>query len=309
MANDLEIEQWKAKGLHINLAKAAGIRVFVREIGNSSAPSDRTLLLLHGFPESSFSYHRVLKGLSEYFERIILFDFPGYGLSDKPKTGYSYSLLEQADVALEVWKYFGITGGHLLAHDMGDSVATELIAREVEKATPEWFTNGFKSYTLTNGSVILEFAELRIMQKLLLTNYGKYLSKLSNKRLFRHQIKSAHGNAPLSETEISRLWEMNIQNSGRTITHLTIKYIFDRKKYESKRWLPALTETRVPIHICWGNKDEVAKVAIAYYLKKNICTRAQLTIMEGVGHFGQIGSPEAWLSSVLSFFEQLENVN
>jgi len=303
MIKDPAIKKWKTNGVYINATKAGGIKVFTQEIGNSSALPNATLLLLHGFPESSFSYHLVVSGLLERFERIILFDFPGYGLSDKPKTGYSYSLLKQADVALEVWKYFGITGGHLLAHDMGDSVATELIAREVEKSIPNWFTVGFKSYTLTNGSVILELAELRIMQKLLLTSFGKFLSTLSNKWLFKHQIKSAHGNSTLSEIEISRLWEMNIQNEGRTITYLTIKYILDRKKYESERWLPALKNTQVPIHICWGNKDKVASVEMAYRLKEKICPKAKLTIMEDVGHFCQISSPETWLTSILPFFE------
>ena len=48
--------------------------------------------------------------------RIVLFDFPGFGQSDKP-ADYSYSLFEQADVALEVWRSLGVSGGHLLGHD------------------------------------------------------------------------------------------------------------------------------------------------------------------------------------------------
>lgn len=307
MLNDSEIESWKANGTYFRSAKAGGIMVFAREVGNPAASPDQTLLLLHGFPESSFSYHLVLKGLLDSFERIILFDFPGFGLSDKPKTGYSYSLLEQADVALEIWKFFGVTGGHLLAHDMGDSVATELVAREVDKSLPDWFSVGFKSYTFTNGSMVLKLAELRIMQRLLLTRFGGILTKLTSWWIFHHQIKSAHGNAPLDELEISRLWKMNIQNDGRSITHLTIRYIFDRKRYESNRWLPAMGNTKVPIHICWGNKDRVAKVEMAYYLKKEVCPEAQLTIMEGVGHFCQAGSPQTWLHSILPFYEKLSS--
>ena len=303
MTNDLELKKWKENGIYLSTKKAGGLKVFAQEVGNSSVAPNQTLLLLHGFPESSFSYRLVLEGLLNFFERIILFDFPGYGLSDKPKTAYSYSLLEQADVALEVWKYFGVTGGHLLAHDMGDSVATELIAREVEQSIPDWFSSGFKSYTFTNGSMVLEFAELRIMQKLLLTSLGKFISTLSNKWIFRHQIKSAHGDSPLDEIEISRLWDMNIHNNGRTITYLTIKYILDRKKFEAERWLPALANTAIPVHICWGEKDEVANVKIAYYLKEKVCPKAQLTIMKDVGHFCQIGSPNIWLSSILAFFE------
>ena len=309
MLNDSEIASWKTNGVYIRSGKAGGTMVYAQEVGKPTAAPDQTLLLLHGFPESSFSYHLVLKGLSDKFERIILFDFPGFGLSDKPQTGYSYSLLEQADVALEVWKHFGVKGGHLLAHDMGDSVATELAAREVEKSLPGWFSAGFKSYTFTNGSVVLKLAELRIIQKLLLTRIGWLISKLASERVFRHQVSSAHGEAPLEESEITRLWEMNVHNKGRKVTHLTIKYLNDRKTYEEIRWLPAMKKTKVPIHLCWGNKDNVAKVEMAYYLKQQVCTGAKLTIMEGVGHFGQLGSPKAWLHAILPFYGEHKSRN
>ena len=304
MTNATEIKAWKATGSFLFVDKGKGIKVFTKAIGDPNASPEKTLLLLHGFPESSFSYHLVLKGLLNNFERIILFDFPGYGLSEKPKKGYSYALLEQADVAIHVWKSFGISGGHLLAHDMGNSVATELIAREVEKSLPLWFSEGFKSYTLTNGSIVLGLAKLRITQKILLTRFfGGLLAFLSNKWLFRNQIKSAHGTAPLAEEEISRLWTMHMQNDGRTVAHHTIKYILDRKRYEAERWLPALAKTRVPVHICWGEKDAVARIEMAYYLKEKVCTNATLTVMKGVGHFGQLGSPKIWLSSILPFFK------
>ncbi len=92
-------------------------------MGNPKAVADNTLLLIHGFPESSYSYHAVVDGLMERFDRIILFDMLGYGLSDKPTEGYTYSLFEQADTVLEVWKHFGISGGHMLSHDMGDRLS------------------------------------------------------------------------------------------------------------------------------------------------------------------------------------------
>ena len=196
---DTALNQWQKKGLFITIDTSIQLKVYVQQIGNVHANPEKTLLLLHGFPESSFSFHKVIDGLSAYFDRLILFDFPGYGFSDKPKKGYHYTLLHQADIALEVWRLLGIRGGHLLAHDMGDSVATELIARRIEKTLPKWFDIGFKSLTLTNGSIVMQFAQLRIMQKLLLTKLGKSLSFLSNRWIFGHQIKSAHGDVPLDE--------------------------------------------------------------------------------------------------------------
>ncbi len=299
-----KLTQWESSGEYITYGPFQH-KVFVKQIGNTNATVDKTLLLLHGFPESSYSYNAVLDGLSTVFDRIILFDMIGYGLSDKPIENYSYALLEQAETAFEVWKHFGITGGHMLSHDMGDSVATEIVARHENDLMPSWFSDGLQSLTFTNGSMVLELAALRITQKLLLSKYGKSMRKVATFKIFKQQVKSAHGNDKLSDEAVKMLWENNILQSGNEKTYLTIQYLNDRKKFEKTRWLPALGQTTLPIHLCWGNDDSVAKIEMAHYLKKHVCKNATITIMDGVGHFCQLGSPEIWLKHVTVWYKFL----
>lgn len=298
-----QLINWKNTGEYISYGSFQH-QLFVKQIGDPTASSDKTLLLIHGFPESSYSFHLVVNGLLEIFDRIILFDMLGYGLSDKPTTNYTYSLFEQADTVFQVWKHFGIKGGHLLSHDMGDSVATEIVARHENDLLPRWFSDGLKSLTFTNGSMVLELARLRITQKILLSDYGKILRNLTTFKLFNQQVRSAHGNKNLSTEEIQTLWEGNTLQDGHRKTYLTIKYLNDRKRFEKTRWLPALSQTKLPIHICWGDEDAVAKVEMAYYLKENICPNSTLTIMKGLGHFCQLGSPEKWIGYVSSFYKK-----
>ncbi|MEO1655552.1 MAG: alpha/beta hydrolase [Bacteroidota bacterium] len=210
--------------------------------------------------------------------------------------------MEQADLAFAVWKHFGLTGGHMLSHDMGDSVATEILARRENGLLPGWFSDDFKSLTFTNGSMVLDLAKLRSTQKLLLSSYGKMFSKIVSYQLFNRQIKGAQGNKNISEKDIELLWELNRLKDGNKKTHLTIKYLNDRKRYEKTRWLPALKETQIPVHICWGDVDAVARIAMAHYLKQ-LQPKAQLTIMKGLGHFCQLGSPEEWVKHVGAFYE------
>ncbi|KNC80548.1 hypothetical protein SARC_07095 [Sphaeroforma arctica JP610] len=228
----------------------------------------------------------------------------GYGLSDKPDA-YSYSLLEQADTALCVWKHFGVTGGHLLSHDMGDSVATELVARHQNETMPGWFSDGLQSLTFTNGSMVMELCALRTVQHLLLSGYGYYLQYLTVRSVMAHQIRSAHGNATLSQEEIDVMWEANLLQEGNMKTYLTIKYINDRKQFETTRWLPALAQTKLPVHLCWGDSDSVARVEMVHHLKQKVCKEATVTIMNGVGHFCQLGSPEKWLEAVGAYYTTL----
>lgn len=306
------LERWPDDARYVTVSPASH-RVFVKDFGDSGAKSDRTLLILHGFPESSFSFHKVIAGLQNEFDRIVIIDMLGYGFSDKPNIGYSYSLIEQADVALQVWRALGIQGGHALAHDMGTSVLTELVARQVGELLPAWFARGFHSYTFTNGSMVLKYAKLRLIQKLLLTRYGSRVSRMTHYRAFAASVRSAHGvpansEHALDEQDIRSLWGQAKEQEGHHKSHLTIRYLLDRRRFEQSRWLPALdaAEDKTPIHICWGDADAVASVQMAYHLKNSVCPRAKLSIMPGVGHFGQLASPGVWLDATRSFFASLD---
>ncbi len=298
-----QLTNWKASGEYIPYGPFKH-QLFVKQLGAINASPDKTLLLIHGFPESSYSYHAIVEGMLKTFDRIVLFDMLGYGLSDKPTENYTYSLFEQADTVLQVWKHFGIKGGHVLSHDMGDSVLTEIVARHENDQMPAWFSEGIQSLTFTNGSMVLELADLRITQKILLSKYGYLMKNVTTFKIFDQQVRSAHGNQNLSAEEIQVLWEGNTLQDGNQKTYLTIKYLNDRKRFEKTRWLPALGQTKLPVHICWGNEDAVARIEMAHYLKQNVCKHATLTIMDGVGHFCQMGSPEKWIEAVSQFYKK-----
>jgi pimeloyl-ACP methyl ester carboxylesterase len=43
------------------------------------------IILIHGFPASSFDYHRAIKTLEAGGHPVLMFDHIGFGLSDKPQ--------------------------------------------------------------------------------------------------------------------------------------------------------------------------------------------------------------------------------
>ena len=295
------LQDWESQGQYVEL-EVIGQKVFTIQFGKSTAPAQKTLLLLHGFPESSYSYKGLVEELQSHFERIIVFDFVGFGLSSKPKSGFSYSLVDQADVALHVWKHYGVTGGHLVGHDMGDSIATELLARSEREVLPNWFNDGFQSYTFTNGGMVLEKAQLRITQKLLLTKWGgPLLSNFVSYPLFKNQIRSASGSKNLAEEEIEIMWSAVRHQGGNKVFYHLIGYLKDRKKFQDTRWLPALKRTQIPVHLCWGEIDNVAPKEIANHLHRHVCPKAQLTFLPQTGHFCQIEAPKKVAEAMVEF--------
>ena len=301
------LEQWRNNGEYF-IIKPNGWRLFYRQWGDKSALPQDTLLLLHGFPESSFSFHKVVSGLLSQFKRIVVFDMLGYGFSDKPNQHYSYSLIAQTDIACQLWQHLGVRGGHVLSHDMGTSVLTELLTRQVTSQLPAFFDVGLLSATFTNGSMVLQFARLRLMQRLLLSRIGCIVSQFSRYTMFKRSILSAHGGMEehgLNETDIKQLWESFSYDDGHKKSHGTIRYLNDRKRFEQSRWLPALSQADkvMPIHLCWGEADHVARIEMAHYLAREHCPQATLSVMKGVGHFCQIGSPDIWLKNIRNFYQ------
>ncbi|WP_043665006.1 alpha/beta fold hydrolase [Streptomyces xylophagus] len=102
---------------------AEGIRLHALEGGRSGGP---TVVLLAGFPQTCWAWHRVMPRLAERFH-VIAVDLPGQGHSDRPQDGYdSHTLasrVQAALTALDVPKYW------LAAHDIGACVAFSLALR------------------------------------------------------------------------------------------------------------------------------------------------------------------------------------
>ena len=110
------VAAWERRGTYRALA---GLKTFTIDVPAAGAETLEPLLVVHGFPSSSFDYHRVLDTLAQH-RRVLLFDMIGYGLSAKPDRAYSIDL--QADVAQAFVADAGVTTLALLTHDLGDTV-------------------------------------------------------------------------------------------------------------------------------------------------------------------------------------------
>lgn len=72
----------------IGCVEADGVNIFYREAGEAHAP---VILLLHGFPTSSFQYRELIPRLADCY-RVIAPDYPGFGFTEVPeKRHYKYS--------------------------------------------------------------------------------------------------------------------------------------------------------------------------------------------------------------------------
>jgi pimeloyl-ACP methyl ester carboxylesterase/uncharacterized protein (DUF302 family) len=98
--------EWPKTSIH--RVSADGVRVFYREAGPADAP---VILLLHGFPTSSFQYRELMPRLADRY-RVIAPDLPGFGFTEVPQERrYSYTFdalaqtIERFTEALKLERY------------------------------------------------------------------------------------------------------------------------------------------------------------------------------------------------------------
>lgn len=268
---------------------ASGVgRVFVR----SAAGEGPTVLLLHGFPSCSYDFRDVVERLDG--RSWLTMDFLGFGLSDKPHR-HRYSLFEQADLVEQVVAA-SVTGPVVLAaHDMGTSVATELLARDIEGT----LKFDLQRAVLTNGSVILERASLRPIQKVLRGPFGAIASRLTNRRSFvRGFGRLFSPQHPLTPEEADAQWALLTHNGGNRNAHRISAYLDERVQY-AQRWHGAVRDWPKPLGFVWGLGDPVATTNVLAGLRE-LRPAAGVVELPGLGHYPQIEDPQAFTDGVLS---------
>lgn len=279
------VSEWRDAGRRLSTPSGS---VFVRS-GSGDGP---TILLLHGYPSSSFDYRHVIPHLAG--RAWLTLDFLGFGLSDKPRP-HRYSLLEQADIVQSVVAESAQGPVVLVAHDMGTSVSTELLARDLQGHLPF----ELQKVVLSNGSVILRRASLRPIQKVLRGPLGPLLARLSNKATFSREFgRLFSASHPLSAEEADAQWALMSYNRGHRIAHLLISYLDERERY-AERWHGAVRDWPKPLSFLWALDDPVATTNVLDGLRE-LRPAADVVELPGVGHYPQVEVPEVFTRAALS---------
>lgn len=287
-----DIQAWESKGRYIEIEHQGEThKLFVIDTEETDKP---VLVILHGYPTSIYDYWKALPILKEKY-RVIMHDHIGFGLSSKP-TDYAYQLIDQAAIALKLWGKLGVQSTQLLAHDYGTSVATEIIYQRNQN--PEKLKVNIQAVTLCNGSMHIELAGLRPIQRLLKNKMtGPVVAQLASKATLRRNFRRIYSDASkVDENELDVLWELMLHKKGRRVLPKISDYINQRYTYWD-RWIGALKETDLPIHILWAEDDPVAVVEMANVIHAET-KNSRKTILSNLGHFPMLEDAERWASHV-----------
>lgn len=263
----------------------------------AGAASAEPLLLIHGFPTASWDWHYLWASLAKKYH-LIACDMLGFGDSAKPR-GHAYSLLEQADLQQALLAHLGIQAPlHVLAHDYGDSVAQELLARHHEQRIR------LASCVFLNGGLFPETHRPVLVQKLLLSPIGALIGRLFNRQKLAANFARVFGpQTQPSEEELDDYWRLIAHNDGPGVMHRLIRYMPERR-VQRARWLAAMQQGGVPLRVIDGAVDPISGAhMLARY--RELIPAPDTVLLDGIGHYPQIEAPEQVLEHYLAFRQTL----
>ncbi|XP_016068865.1 PREDICTED: mesoderm-specific transcript homolog protein isoform X2 [Miniopterus natalensis] len=258
------LHSWKSSGKFFTYK---GLRIFYQDsVGVVGSPE--IVVLLHGFPTSSYDWYKIWEGLTLRFHRVIALDFLGFGFSDKPRP-HHYSIFEQASIVEALLRHLGLQNRrvNLLSHDYGDIVAQELLYRFKQNRSGRLT---IKSLCLSNGGIFPETHRPLLLQKLL--KDGGLLSPI-----------------------LTRLMNFFVFSRG------LLQYINQRKKFR-RRWVGALASVTIPIHFIYGPLDPVNPYPEFLELYRKTLPRSTVSILDDhISHYPQLEDPMGFLNAYMGF--------
>ena len=245
MALPAVVKEWRTDGAGIDID---GDDVFTIDHGPADGP---TIVILHGFPGSTFDWRHVVTDLA-VDHRVVGHDFLGFGLSAKPVDG-DYSLFAQTDRVEWMLQHFGVERAVVLAHDLGDTVAAELLHRYHDGE----LTFDLAGCVLTNGSIFIDLVQLSAGQEALLALPDEPLAESLGGELLRAGLAATFPPGMPAPGELDAIVALVEHNGGDLLLPRLIRYIEERRRNQA-RWTSGLVECAVPMAVVWGELDPIA---------------------------------------------------
>jgi pimeloyl-ACP methyl ester carboxylesterase len=291
------LQKWVDGGKQM---KFEGLDIFVHASGKDPLKG-HGVLVVHGYPGSSWDFTNVVAKV-EKKTKIVVPDMIGFGQSETPLKGTfkeNFSLMRQADLYEAVAKAEGLETIILVAHDMGQTVGLELMARQEEGKLPF----RIKHAILLNGSTIVDLIKRTPGQDASLKMPDQALTKDPPMEEWYKDLDPTYGAKMHSkkgavqdalDAQIAQIYA----NDGAKVMSNIVKYLLERQEFYD-RWVGTFTGFRsAPMTVIWGLDDPVAKPAMADRVKA-WRPETDLYKLEGVGHWPSIEAPDFIAEAIL----------
>lgn len=283
------VQEWFSQG---KLVPYRGHPVFVRVAGSGPA-----LLLIHGYPTASYDWHRVWPALSRHYT-LITVDMQGMGLSAKP-ADLAYSIHDHADLHEWLINAMGLKRVCVMAHDLGVSVAQEMLARRIEGQP----LAPIDAAVMLNGGIFPEVYRPRLILRILSSPLGPWVGSRMSRPAFGRTITALFGRkTPPGKALLDDFWALVTHNEGLAITH-RVGCFWQERLAMRDRLVDPLLKRAVPVLFINGTSDpNSGQHMVDRY--RALVPDADVVCLEGVGHWPQLEQADIVTAHVLKFLAE-----
>ncbi|MCP3989222.1 MAG: alpha/beta fold hydrolase [Actinomycetia bacterium] len=251
----------------------------------------RPLVLMHGNPDWSFLYRKMIPRLSPHF-RCIAMDYPGFGLSVHPD-GYSYLPSAHARVVTELIEHLDLQDAILMGQDWGGPIGLDVASRSHERFTGLVIGNtfGWPAHD-RRQRVFSKISGTRFMQRL-----------YRQRNLFVKRVMPTFLQVKLSDAEFAHYTETAPSPEFRA-GHA----VFPAAIVGESSWLAEMNQ-RVRTHLSdrpvlfvMGMKDKVLTSKSFFDRWSELFPNATWVELPEAGHFFQEDAPEDTAAAIIDKF-------
>jgi pimeloyl-ACP methyl ester carboxylesterase len=299
-----KIHNWAKEGKYFNFD---GYPIFYYDsnVRDASANSKPTLLLLHGYPTSSVDWLYMRDELEQRFH-IIAPDYIGYGLSAKP-VSFTYSIFSQVDMMEQLINSLKLNQFHILAHDVGDTIAQEFLARQVDDRK---YT--IQSTVFLNGGLFPEAHRPFLMMKLLKTPIvGAIIQYIIPRSLFGSAINKVFGpSTKRSKQELDEITNLLFYNAPYNLLQRLQCYLNERIANRD-RWVNAINKVQtlsknpIRIRLIDGPCDPISGKHMVDRYREIITNPDTCLLNANIGHYPNLEDPENTLKYFFDFHNSI----
>jgi len=263
--------------LKFKTANVDGLTIFYRETGDPDKP---TILLLHGFPSTSYMYDALMNDLSEDYH-LIAPDYPGFGNSSQPEPGnFTYSFDHLAKVMGDFIETIGLKKFSLYMQDYGGPIGFRIASAHPEKISALILQNA-NAYTVGLGD---GFSNIMKMQQ---AGDQKGVKDILHQIISLDGIKVQYTQGAANLENIppeSYLTDFYyVQRPGNADIQSALFYDYHNNLPQYPNWQHYLRTYQPPALIVWGRNDPIFTAPGANAYLQDL-PNAEIHLLNG-GHF------------------------
>ncbi|EPR73312.1 Alpha/beta hydrolase fold precursor [Winogradskyella psychrotolerans RS-3] len=277
----------KYKTLAVN-----GINIAYREAGN---PKNPTIVLLHGFPASSYQYRKVLAQLSNEFH-LIAPDYPGFGNSDFPDAEtYTYTFDNIATTIDSFLEQKEINSYAIMIQDYGAPIGFRLATAHPERIAAIINQNG-NAYEEGLGDA---WAGIKALWKNRTKETEDALLTAFSLEGLKWQYTHGVRDIETVDPDSYNLDFLRLSRPNAHAVNLDLFYDYQNNVKLYPKWQDYLRDNQPPLLIVWGKNDAFFPESGAEAFKKDV-KDIDYNIYD-TGHFALEEEGDAIIESIRNF--------